>query len=109
VDAIARTDAVEKRKRVVIAAGKDVLSVVDALACRRVGECRRAAAKRRPRLEHQHANTLFGKARRGGEAGTAAADDDGVHQREKVARAQRRSAISARFGRGTRMRRLKTS
>lgn len=109
-DAIACTDAVEEPECVAIAAEQHVLAVVHALACCRIGERRRAATERRTRFEHEHARAVFSKAGRGGKPRAPAADDDAVaDQRANMARAHRRSAINARYGRGTRILRLNTS
>ena len=124
-------DAAEKRERLVIAAEEHVLAVVHALAGGRIGERGRPAAERRPRLEHEHADAALGQRRGGAEAGEAAADDDDVNGSMPNAQcltlesvgfgtgarrrmpisvcSQMRSAMSARCGRGTRMRRLNTS
>ncbi len=104
-------DATKKLECLVIAAEHDMLPVVHALPGGRVGECGRAAAERRPCLEDEHTHIPFGQRRGGTQPGKACADDDHVrtHDRGKSDLAQMRSAISARYGRGTRMRSRKTS
>ena len=104
-------DAAEKPERLVVAAEQHVLSVVHALAGRRIGERRRTAAECRPRLEDEH------PAPRSASAVAALRpakpppidDDVGVSPAQAASGAQMRSAIDARAGRGTRIRRLKTS
>lgn len=109
------TNAIEEPERVAVAAEKDMLPVVHTFAGGGIGECRCTPAKRRPRFEDEHARALFGEPRRRRESGEASADDDGVWrsessgQRVNNARTHRRIAISARYGRGTRILRLNTS
>ena len=67
-------DAAQEAERLVVAAEEHVLAVVHALAGGRIGERRRAAAERRPRLEHQHARAALGQRRRGAQPGEAGAD-----------------------------------
>ena len=117
---IHRADALEKRERVAVTAEKDVLTVVDALTRRGIGECRRAPSKRGPRFENEDARSFFREHSRRRESREAAADDDHVvlaaserresrGQRANIACAHKRIAITARCGRGTRILRPKTS
>src|SRR6266545_1040325 len=117
---IHRADALEKLERVAVTAEQDVLTVVDALTRRGIGKCRRAPSKRRPRFENKDARSFFREHRRRRESREAAADDDRVvlapserresrGQRANIACAHKRIAITARYGRGTRILRLKTS
>ena len=104
----------KKRERVAVTAEKDVLTVVDALTRRGIGERRRAPAKRGPRFENEDARSLFREHGRRRESREAAADDDRVvlasmrasesrRQRANIACAHKRIAITARCGRGTRI------
>ena len=91
-------DATKKLECLVIAAEHDMLSVVHALTCGRIGERGRAAAERRPCLEDEHAHISFGQRRGGTQPGKACADDDRLraHDRDKNDLAQMRRAMSAR-------------
>ena len=71
-------DPPQETKRLAIAPEQHVLSVVDPLACHGIRECRRATAKRRPRLEHEHAQAALGQQRRGAEPGKSGADHNRV-------------------------------
>lgn len=117
---IRRADTLEKPERVAVTAEKDVLTVVDALTCRGIGECRRAPSKRGPRFENKDARSLFRQHSRRRKSREAAADDDRVvlalsersesrRQWTNIACAHKRIAITARCGRGTRILRPKTS
>ena len=120
LDVTGGANAIEEPERVAVAAEKDVLPVVHTFPGGGIGECRCTPAKRRPRFENEHAPALFGEQRRRREAREASADDDGVRStrvarsghvgyRVNSARAHRRIAISARYGRGTRILLLNTS
>ena len=105
-----RADAPEKSKRLVIAAEEHVLPVVHALAGCRIGERRGAPAQCGPRLDDKHLCATLGQRGGGAQARKAAADDDDVGcQRCRRVRVKIRKATSARWGRGTRIRRLNTS
>ena len=97
LNAIARTDSIEKGERVAVAAEEHVLSVVDPLTGSRIGERTGTAADRRPRLEHQHAGTALGKACRRREPGASGADDNDVRSIHRASsRAPTGAAQSAR-------------
>ncbi len=82
---------------VAIAAKQDVLTVVDALARRGIGERRRPTTQRRARFEDENAPPVLRKGSGRAESGKAATNHDrvGVHVRN-IARAHSRSAITAR-------------
>ena len=121
-------DAPEKLEGLAVAPTTTCWPLSTALAGGRIGERRGPAAERRPRLEHEHAGAALGQRGRGAEPGEAAADDDHIglnahgagrlsRRRESALEAPRfehrprpdARAMSARRGRGTRMRLLKTS
>ena len=123
--AIGGADAIEKRQRLDITAHQDVLAVVDTLAGRGIGECRRSSAEARSRFDDEHTRAGFDQRGGGGKAGASAADDDGVKRpvghyayaradlvkrnADNCESAQICSAMRARCNFGTRMRSVNTS
>ena len=100
----------KKGKRVAITAEQDVLTVINTLARRRVGECGCATAQRGSRFQDEDAPAMLRESRGGAESRKAATDHDRVGaQLRNIARAHNRSAITARYGRGTRILVLNTS
>jgi len=94
----------KKGKGVAITAEQDVLTIVDTLARRRIGERGCTTAQRRPRLQDQDPPAMLRESRGGAESRKAATNHDRVGvQLRSIARTHNRSAITARYGRGTRI------
>ena len=75
---IAGTDRIEKRQRLDVAAGQDVLPVVDEFAGLTVCEGCRAATKTGPGLEHQDAAACAGQPHGGAQPRTASPDHENL-------------------------------
>ena len=117
------SDSLQKRQRLGVAAGEDVLTIVDSIAGHRVAECVGSSAECRTGLEDVDRHAGFGKRRRGSKAGEPPANhDDGrvIHEaldlmcdtgsrRPDNVRAQVVSASRRRAGRGTRITCVNTS
>jgi hypothetical protein len=74
-----RVQAAKKRERLVIAADKDVLTIVHTLSRPWIDERCGSTSERRPGFEDEHADALLGEGRRGTEAGKATSNDDDVN------------------------------
>src|SRR6185503_10262738 len=128
-----RVQAAKKRERLVIAADEHVLTIVHTLSRPWIDERCGPASERRPGFEDENSDALFGEGCGGTEAGKATTDHDDINAQCRMPNAQcltlesvglgtgarrrapssvcsqMRRAITARFGRGTRMRDEKTS
>src|ERR1041385_2685621 len=71
-------DAPQKPKRLVVAAHKQMLAVVDGIAHLRIREGISAPAQNLPSFEYRHAASLFSERRRGRKAGEAASDHNDI-------------------------------
>jgi hypothetical protein len=94
-DLARRTDALQERQRVNVAAHHRVLAVVDRLAGRAIGERIRAPAEMRARLEEQGPQIARGELDGGGQSGEAAADYDHGRHGCSPANCARPQAVSA--------------
>ena len=107
-DVIARADRVQKRERLDVGAGQDVLAVVDHFAGLAVVKGGRPPAQPAARFEHEDARALLHDPDGRAQAGESGADDDDVGAAHD-GHSHWRRAISACRGRGTRARPENTS